>query len=52
MTIKTEHAGPKRGRGAYHGPKRDAKKDSKKLRRQADKREIREQLHRCLPCAP
>ena len=30
---KTEHAGPKKGRGAYHGRKKDAKKESSKQRR-------------------
>jgi len=31
--TKTEHTGAKHGRGAYWGPKRDAKKESNKLRR-------------------
>src|SRR5437867_4071733 len=31
--IKTEHAGAKHGNGAYWGPKKDAKKESKKIRR-------------------
>ena len=30
---KTEHAGAKKGRGAYWGRKRDAKLESKKARR-------------------
>jgi hypothetical protein len=30
---KTEHAGAKRGRGAYYGYKRDAKKESNRKRR-------------------
>ena len=41
---KTEHSGAKRGRGAYWGPKRDAKKESNKIRRRSAKRETREQL--------
>jgi predicted RNA-binding protein YlxR (DUF448 family) len=32
---KTDHAGAKHGRGAYWGPKQDAKKESNKLRRRA-----------------
>jgi hypothetical protein len=31
--TKTEHTGAKHGRGAYWGPKREAKKESNKLRR-------------------
>ena len=34
---KTEHAGGKKGRGAYHGPKRDAKRESARLRRRMDR---------------
>jgi hypothetical protein len=34
---KTEHAGPKKGRGAYYGRKRDAKRDSRKRRRHNDR---------------
>lgn len=34
---KTEHTGAKKGRGAYWGRKRDAKSDSNKVRRVADK---------------
>lgn len=30
---KTEHTGAKHGRGAYWGPKRDAKQESNTLRR-------------------
>ena len=30
---KSEHAGAKHGRGAYWGRKKDAKKESKKIRR-------------------
>jgi len=36
---KTEHAGPKKGRGAYWGRKKDAKKESNKVRREVDKTE-------------
>ena len=36
---KTEHAGPKKSRGAFYGPKAEAKKASKRRRRQNDKRE-------------
>ena len=42
---KTEHSGPKRGRGAYWGPKRSAKKESKTVRRRNFAREIRQQLN-------
>lgn len=38
---KTEHAGPKRGRGAYWGYRWDAKKESNRIRREHGKREIR-----------
>ncbi len=34
---KTEHSGPKKGRGAYWGRKKDAKKESNRVRREADK---------------
>jgi hypothetical protein len=41
---KTEHAGAKKGKGAYYGRKRDAKKESNKERRRVDiihaKREV------------
>jgi len=36
---KTEHSGAKKGKGAYWGHKKDAKGESKKSRRQQDKRE-------------
>ncbi len=36
---ETEHAGPKKGRGAYWGRKKDAKKESNKVRRAANKTE-------------
>lgn len=38
---KTEHSGAKKGKGAYYGRKQDAKKDSKKQRRAADKNSAR-----------
>jgi hypothetical protein len=34
---KTEHTGPKKGRGAFYGHKADAKHDSNRRRRQDDK---------------
>lgn len=34
---KTEHSGAKHGKGAYYGRKKDAKQDSNKNRRKADK---------------
>lgn len=36
---KTEHAGPKKGAGAYWGRKKTAKKESNRERREADKKE-------------
>jgi len=36
---KTEHTGPKKGRGAYWGRKQAAKKESNRVRREADKNE-------------
>lgn len=41
---KTEHAGAKRGRGAYWGRKVDAKRDSNKVRRENAKRAVRQGL--------
>jgi len=38
---KTEHTGAKHGSGAYWGPKKDAKKESKKLRRRNWKQAVR-----------
>ena len=35
---KTEHAGPKKGSGAFYGPKAEAKKASNRRRREDDKR--------------
>jgi hypothetical protein len=39
---KTEHAGAKHGSVAYWGPKKDAKKESNKVRCRNWKREVRE----------
>lgn len=39
--IRTEHSGAKRGRGAFWGRKREAKRASNKARRAADKRSTR-----------
>ena len=39
---KTEHSGAKKGKGAYYGRKKDAKQDSKKNRRNADKAETKQ----------
>jgi len=36
---KTEHAGAKKGKGAYWGRKEAAKSESNRLRREADKTE-------------
>jgi hypothetical protein len=41
---KTEHAGPKRGNGAYRGYRWDAKKESNRIRRENWKREIRDEV--------
>jgi len=41
---KTEHAGPKKGRGAYWGRKADAKRESNKVRRENAKRVVRQGL--------
>ena len=38
---KTEHTGAKHGRGAYWGPKREAKQESNILRRRQGKRIVR-----------
>jgi hypothetical protein len=35
---ETEHAGPKKGSGAFYGPKAEAKKESNRRRREHDKR--------------
>lgn len=39
---KTEHAGAKKGTGAYYGKKAIAKKESNKLRRVADKQSTKD----------
>jgi hypothetical protein len=39
---KTEHSGAKKGKGAYYGRKKDAKSDSNKNRRRADKEQTKE----------
>ena len=39
---KTEHVGPKRGRGGYYGRKRDAKHESAKRRRGDDRSAVLE----------
>lgn len=41
---KTEHAGSKRGHGAYWGCKTDAKRESNKVRRENAKRAVRQGL--------
>lgn len=40
-TRKTEHSGAKKGRGAYWGPKKEAKKESKCQRRRSGSGECR-----------
>jgi hypothetical protein len=44
--MKTEHAGPKRGKGAYWGPKHEAKRKSSRKRRESWRREIRAETGR------
>jgi len=39
---KTEHSGAKKGKGAFYGRKKEAKRDSNKNRRQADKAAVKE----------
>jgi len=39
---KTEHSGAKKGKGAYYGRKKEAKRDSNKNRRKADKAQTKE----------
>ena len=41
---KTEHAGPKKGSGAYWGRKGDAKRESNRARREDAKRAVRQGL--------
>jgi hypothetical protein len=43
---KTEHAGPKHGKGAYWGPKREAKRKSSRARQKNWQREIRQEIDR------
>jgi hypothetical protein len=38
---KTEHSGSKKGRGAYYGPKRDAKRESSRARRHAARKRVK-----------
>jgi len=40
---KSEHGGAKKGKGAFYGRKKDAKKDSNKLRRADDKASVNEE---------
>ena len=42
--VKTEHSGAKHGNGAYWGPKKDAKKESNKVRRRNGKRSVKQEL--------
>lgn len=37
---KTEHSGAKKGKGAYWGRKADAKKESSRVRREDDKKNV------------
>jgi len=39
---KMEHAGSKKGRGAFYGHKVDAKRASKRRRRQESKRQVKD----------
>jgi hypothetical protein len=41
---KTEHAGSKKGRGAYWGRKADAKRESNRARREVAKHAVRQGL--------
>lgn len=45
MAIKTEHGGAKNG-GGYYGPRSDAKRVSRGLRRKADKDAVAERSSR------
>ena len=40
--MKTEHSGAKKGNGDYWGPKKDAKRLSKKARRRNDRKAAQE----------
>jgi hypothetical protein len=41
---RTEHSGPKQGRGAFYGPKAEAKKASNRRRRQDDRQAVLNEL--------
>jgi hypothetical protein len=41
---RTEHSGPKQGRGAFYGPKAEAKKASNRRRRQDNKQTVLNEL--------
>ena len=45
---KTEHTGPKKGRGGYAGRKADAKRESAKVRRRNEANEISHQIDEIL----
>jgi hypothetical protein len=47
-TKKTEHAGAKKGAGAFYGRKADAKRGSNRQRRQNSKSTINVELQRSL----
>jgi hypothetical protein len=42
-SAKNEHAGPKKGRGAFYGPKHVAKKGSARRRREEGKKAGKEE---------
>jgi len=42
---KTTHSGAKHGRGAYYGPKADAKRESSRVGRRQAKKAIRKEQH-------
>ena len=41
---RTEHSGPKQGRGAFYGPKAEAKRASTRRRRQNDKQAVLDEI--------
>ena len=43
---KTEHCGPKKGCGAYHGTKAEAKKESDRRRREHGKQMLHKERER------
>ena len=47
-TKKTEHAGAKKGAGAFYGRKADAKRGSNRQRRQDSKSTVNVELQRSL----